>query len=605
MKCPNCSQWNRSSLPRCMRCGTELQADAPVAPSWRAKMSGDKAAGKAYIRVDEDGQADVTPDHRDVLAAQMTELKARKDDGELRLQQLMAETAEIPVVHPEEADQETPAPVKPEIPQTTRRTARVAIHGMNGTQEQPAVHASQTGRRPILTPGQWQDSRTYDPLVEEMQQQNVFRNAPMMGQQELPKGRSRRRRKRRVLNWITTLLVIALLGVAGVIGVSAYKQYRASQSDKNKALVTASMKDDLAAHTILIPGEEGQKIYIRELRQPFEVIGGFATIVIPDHTWYEDLEFVTEETMTVTLTPSIQTSGGRQQQTLEPITYDIEIPLSPIEMLTPSQNHTEVTTAMYSMSFKVRPGSAVTINGVDMSDSVDETGILTYNATVQPQGDNVYTVSVRSPYCRDNSMEVVLYREYQEIPLDLSATTYTSTSLETYEITCTTLPGASVEILSPHSDLVVTNLNTTGEFSFVAIFDKIGYNTISIQATYPGKKTSRVDYVIYYVPNVDDYTRKAWGLASASDYSELTGNLTARAEKSQVYVAMGEFTEFVAISPQMGIMYCSEDGLSHPVVIENQTKTTWEKGKYYRIYADVYGTYNGMPWLVARYTYLD
>ena len=39
--------------------------------------------------------------------------------------------------------------------------------------------------------------------------------------------------------------------------------------------------------------------------------------------------------------------------------------------------------------------------------------------------------------------------------------------------------------------------------------------------------------------------------------------------------------------------------------LENQTKTKWKEGVYYNIYADVYGSYNGMPWLVARYTYLQ
>lgn len=615
MRCPNCDQWNRASLPRCIRCGAELHSDTPVTPSWRAQMSGEQSAGKAYIRVDEDGQADVTPDRRDVLAAQMTELKARKDDGEIRLQQLMADTAE-PAAEAAPASAEEDAPsafVPPVIPEAQRRTARVAIHGLNGTQELPQAPAApqttgrqRTVRHSPLAPGQWQDSRTYDPIVEEMQQQNVFRNAPQLSrQQTAPRGRSRRRSKRRIVNGITALLVIAVICLAGVIGVTAFQQYKAAQSDKNKALVTASMKDDLAAHTILIPGEDGQKIYIRELHQTFEVIGGFATIVIADHDWYDDLEVVTEETMTVTLTPSLQTSGARHQKTLDPITYDITIPLSPIELVTPEQMRTEVTTAMYSMQFRVRPGSTVSINGVDMSDAVDEAGLLVYNATVQPKGDNLYTLNVRSPYCRDNSMEVVLYREVQEIPLDLAATTYTSTSLSEYQITCTTLPGAEVDILSPHTDLVITNLDTTGEFSFYAVFEKIGYNTVSIQATYPGKKTSRVDYVIYYLPNQDVYTRKAWSLTKAADYAELTGNITFRAEKSQIYVAMGQFDSFVSQSPQLAIMYCSEDGLSQPVLLENQTKTTWEKGKYYRIYADVYGSYNGMPWLVARYTYLD
>ena len=193
----------------------------------------------------------------------------------------------------------------------------------------------------------------------------------------------------------------------------------------------------------------------------------------------------------------------------------------------------------------------------------------------------------------------------QEIPLDLAATTYTSTSLDKYQITCTTLPGADVDVLSPHTDLNITNLNTTGEFTFFAVFDHIGDNTVSIQATYPGKKSSRVDYVIYYLPNQDVYTRKAWSLSRRADYEELVSNITARVESTQVYVAMGEVSYFVTDNPQMAVIYCSEDGKSQPVLLENRTKTTWKKGTYYRIYADVKGTYNGMPWLVARYTYLD
>ena len=80
MRCPNCNQWNRASLPKCIRCGTPLKTDTPVAPSWRAQLKEGKA--KEYIRVDEDGDISVSPDDREVLAAEMAELKARKEAGE-------------------------------------------------------------------------------------------------------------------------------------------------------------------------------------------------------------------------------------------------------------------------------------------------------------------------------------------------------------------------------------------------------------------------------------------------------------------------------------------------------------------------------------------
>ena len=633
MRCPDCNKWNRSSLTRCFHCGADLSSGAPSEASWQTRL---KTSDKAYIRVDEDGQADVTPDPREILAQQMTELKIRKQDGEQRKQQMMTETPahhapspssamvdeglDLPDAPPDLLDELPPDPAgsqhpfAPQVTDTTRRTARVAIHGLpqanppSATAKQPATPHEPVRQTPATratrVPTQWKPRPADDPMAEDRRrhQDPYFTNAPQMTGRQKQKGHSRSRNARRIVNFITFILVVVVLVLAGAVGVTAYREYKAANADSSAAIVTASMKDDQAAHTILIPGEDGQRIHIRELHQTYDVIGGFATVVIPDHTWYENMDVVTDETMTVTLTPSLQTSGARQRA-MDPITYEITIPLSPIELVSPDHMRTEVTTAMYSLEFLVRPDSIVTINGADMSDSVDANGKLIYNATVQPKGDNTYTVNVRSPYCRDNSMEVILYREFQEIPLDLAVTTYTSTSLDKYQITCTTLPGADVDVLTPHSDLVITDLNTTGEFTFYAIFDKVGYNTVSIQATYPGKKTSRVDYVIYYLPSADEYTRKAWSLNRSADYAELMGNISFRAENTQIYYAYGSFDSFVSESPQMGIMYCSEDSLSQPVLFQNETKTKWEKGKEYRIYADVYGTYNGMPWLIVRYCY--
>ena len=42
---------------------------------------------------------------------------------------------------------------------------------------------------------------------------------------------------------------------------------------------------------------------------------------------------------------------------------------------------------------------------------------------------------------------------------------------------------------------------------------------------------------------------------------------------------------------------------SRPVLLENMSSDTWVVGESYRVYADAYGVYNGMPRLVGRYTY--
>ena len=131
-------------------------------------------------------------------------------------------------------------------------------------------------------------------------------------------------------------------------------------------------------------------------------------------------------------------------------------------------------------------------------------------------------------------MTVVLNRPKQEIPLDLAADTYTSTNAQKLKISCTTLPGATVNVLSPHSDLDITNEATTGEFTFWAIFEEIGDNTITVTASMPGKETSVLNYTIYYVPTAPDYTRKAWGWGNGG-YSELLNKyLRPRKEPSNL-----------------------------------------------------------------------
>ena len=610
MRCPKCDQWNRASLPRCIRCGADLTTDGPVVPSWRSQLKDGRS--KEYIRVDEDGDVSVSPDDREVLAAEMAELKARKEAGQ-QLQQRLRDEADARTAAPSAHVRVPEQPVKEEplFGLTEEGVTRLETpQAPEASPEAPAADGqtpfrrsrNPRGTRVVLASSQWEDSRAYDPVVDAMQQNNVFQQPPNL--KELGPLPSRRVSQRKVIQLITLCLVIGVIGLVGYFGFTIYQAQQEAEAEKNRALVTASIVDDQAAHTILIPGEDGQEIFIsnEEIRKSYTIVGGFATIEIPDYTWYENIEDITEESMSVTLLPYVKTAS--RQKPMDPITYDISIPLSPIKLVTPESLRTEVTTAMYSMLFNVRPGSKVTINGVDVSDTVNENGEMTYNATVQPIGDNVYHVAVRSPYCRDNAMTVTLYREVQEIPLDLSATTYTSTNDKVILINCNTIPGAEIDILSPYTDLKITELDTTGEFSFNAVFEKIGYNTISITASYPGKKTSQVDYTIYYVPNPDIYTRAAWPLNKDAEYAELLSNIESRAAKSQVYLGVGKIAYFVSEQkPQLAVMYCSDDGQSRPVLLENQTKTTWKVGEYYNIYCDAYGIYNGMPWLIARYTY--
>ena len=93
MKCPECGQWNRASMPHCIQCGAPLNIDEASRLQWKDKLK-DGGPSTAYLRADEFGQVDATPDARDSLAGEMQELKKRKREGAERQSRLTAKTRE-------------------------------------------------------------------------------------------------------------------------------------------------------------------------------------------------------------------------------------------------------------------------------------------------------------------------------------------------------------------------------------------------------------------------------------------------------------------------------------------------------------------------------
>ena len=591
MKCPECGQWNRSSMPHCVRCGSPLNIAEASRVAWKESLR-DNVAPTAYLRADEFGQTDSTPDERDTLAREMQKLKIRKNKG-AELQRRMRSNVS--------ARSDSGVSVLEGKSSSSARSFVIVRRSESDADER---RESETRHRVRFMDdtGSFIESRTYDPLVpdypgDRQRERSHYRSSDPLLRRNL---RDTRTVFRRVLLIAVIVLLAAAIGIGAVkIIFSGKKEVK----DNGGAIIEASVLDDLAAHRIQIPGEDGSSIYIRELHASYPVSGGFATIEVADHIWYDNLEGITDETMEVNLTPFLKTSSDSQKP-LPVISYTIDIPSSPITLETPETMRTSVSTTMAAIKIIVRPGSRVTINGDDYSDTVNsKTGEMTYNANVQPIGDNTYNITVRSQYCRDNTIQVILYREPQEIPLDLAAGTYGTTNKNVMKVTATTLPGARIEVTTPHTDLDITNLDSSGKFSFNATFDHIGDNTITIIASYPGKKSSKVDHTVYYVPNVDEYTRKAWAL-DPGNYSDLLNTIALRASKNQVYVIKGIVQYSISDKPQMVVINSSDDGKSQPVMLENKSNIKkWEVGKYYRIYADAYSTYNSMPYLIARYAY--
>ena len=631
MKCPNCGKWNQASLPHCIYCGQELPNDAygpQGVPAWQLELE-DRDRKNTYVRVDETGEQETTNDPRDTLASEMADLKSRKLMGEQKQRMLREEAARRGMAPSGRTVRTTSnrgtffsayddpdtalRPVAPELVEEgevapdARRVVPVKYRTTySSSQPEDEVYGYGNTRRIVNIQHPDESETVYDgyhdtsAYLPAFANQDEYENSMRLKNAALSR-KPRRHSGRRILRF---LVLLGMLGVAGWLAVAfVIPMLTADQNvDERTAVVIPTIRDDMAAHTVTIPGEDGQRITIRELRTSAIVTGGVATFDILDHVWYDNYEDYLQDTMTVTLTPYVITDSGKQQA-LEPIHYEIDIPLSPIELSTPDSPYQVVSTALYNIVFYVREGSTVTINGEDYSDLVNtEGGKVSYNATVQPIGENNFEIRVRSQYCRENTLTVTLYREKQEIPLDLASDIASTNDDGFMTVRGTTLPGAVVKVLSPYSDLDITNTAVDGSFSFVAKFDKIGVNTIIITADYPGKATTRVEHNVTYVPNVDIYSRKAWSMKDM--YTNYMDNLSTRVANQQIYICQKAIvTSIETTKPQRAFVNVGTEESPMLVYVENGSRTTWEVGKCYDLYGDAYGMYDSKPWLIVRYTY--
>ena len=622
MKCPECGRWNRAALPHCKYCGTPLDpADgfySPSSPSWQNQL---KDTPKKYILVDELGGTETKSEYRDTLADEMVDLRRRKKEGEARQKELRAQAAKRGLAPSSRtvrttSNRGTFFSKLQDNPEATLRPvdSRLVENGSPLSSEAKLVRTAtyqkvneKSGGKQAAEDGDLYEERqvydSYDDVedyVPEYQRSDEYehhRNPTSTIPQRILKKRTRFRRM------LLLLLIAACAALIGWIGWKVILPIFNASSGSALADVTImpTIRDDLAAHTITISGKDGDRISLRELRTSAIVMDGVATFDIMDYSWYNDNDTSLQESMEVTLSPYLITESGKQTP-LEPIHYTVDIPLSYIELYDPANPYTVVSTALYTIVFYVSEGSKVYINGEDYSDLVAKiTGQVSYNATVQPIGENVFDITVRSPHCRENSMTITLYREKQEIPLDLSSDISSISNYDVMTIRATTIPGAVIHVLSPYTDLDITNTGRDGTFTFKAIFDTIGDNTIIITADYPGKTQTRVEYTVYYVPSVDKYSRVAWDIVS--QYTDLVDNMSLRKSRNQIYVCIGEILSIETTRPQRAFMECTNAAGTVTVYVENQTKTTWEAGQSYRLYGDAYGMYSQVPWLIVRYTY--
>ena len=675
MKCPHCGVWNTAYLPRCNGCGAPLTDNTQKQASWEEAMHRKKPSLKV-VQYDpdvldpefdaQDRAFDPEEYDRAKLTDEMEELKSRRAEGSRRLHQMRTQATRVrkslketqiiqPVPEPEDRYSADYAADRAVVRrrQQQRQTEYTASlddedeqeyaadsyeqeqngYGYFGERtERPLAYVDDDPDAPIYYDGFTPESAGMDAYTDKeyLPRRTQSRAARVDAVETFSSGARKKNRYLKVFfTFAGVLLCLAVFAAAGIYAAREFVLNRGIQvreANETRMVLSETTVDGHPAHSLFIYGQENATIYIKEMQTSYVIANGYVEITVPDYMWYdtESSTFATPataDTMDVVITPYIRYSQEGNQYQLDPVEFTIDVPLSPIRLLNPPTAHADVGVSIYEIRINVELGSTVIIDGTNVSTLIrDETGNVSKNVQVYPVGDNTISISVKSKYCRENRMEVVLHRAEQDIPLELDATVlvewnYEPISEEKYQsatdeeraamqiprINGTVLPGASVSVDFPHRELELNK--DTGRFSFVPLLSKLGDNDIVIRASYEGKTDSQITHTVYYMPNADLYTRRAWDLDS--QYNDLINYISLRKQQGTIYMGEGVITSIISTTPQMAIMNIGDSTLEKQVLLENSSKTTWNVGTRYKIFGDVYGLYDNMPRLTVRYTYLS
>lgn len=405
-----------------------------------------------------------------------------------------------------------------------------------------------------------------------------------------------------VFSWLLALAVVALAAYKLYFWIADYRLERKyTRGTLAPAVTEITMADGRAGHAIIYYGSDGDKVFFEDLNRCVEFSGGVARLEIPDSDWFgSDIEEV--ESAKVTIASTLLHQGGEKQR-LPELTLDIAAPESPIDVISPAEQGMAIHNSIYNMQLQVVPGSKVNVNGKDVTDIVDRTGLLSVNVNVFPIGDNVYSIIVDTPNHKQARKDVVIFRQKMEIAVELNNNVPTKTNSKTVTISGKCDLGATISVDSKYMEGSLKQNEETGEFNFIAEMEGIGVNNVIFRASQPGKADSAITLDIDYMPSVDEYGDMAW----AMDYKALCTMFVQW--KGQPFRCPGVCVDtFDEDGYQYIILDVGTDGTEQLLALRNYSKVEHpEVGHKYNAFADVEDRYmykgHYYPMLNARYIY--
>lgn len=402
-----------------------------------------------------------------------------------------------------------------------------------------------------------------------------------------------------VLIWIFSLSILAFGLYKAYYWHQSYAVQRRYEDGtvKMPELETVTMEDGRTGHAITFYGHDGDVIYIEELDKRYMIVGGEAVVKVADAEWFQ-IAGVSASSAQIALT-AVQTSEQGEKTLLPIVSFDVEMPVSPLTIVSPTEKYVTTMSSVYDLQLTVVYGSTVLVDGEDVTGMVDRQGNLSVSVAVYPQGENPVSILVQTPNHLETREDLVFYRQPMDINLEISSATAFTSEREQMVVRGAVDPEAQLTIESNY-DASTLSVDEKGNFSFVALFDHYGDNTVTLRAAKAGCTDSVVSFNVYYVPAIGEYSRKAWKM----DYQNLI--YCWQEWDGRVFNCTGTVVALMEDDPSTLVIDISQDGSGKYLVIKNQSdKEITEIGARYTIYADVsgQGEYEGRTYtrLIGRY----
>lgn len=414
-----------------------------------------------------------------------------------------------------------------------------------------------------------------------------------------------RERKTPLQHLLTLIIALFTLGALAVGGyklwtwVYNYQLERLyTRGDYTPTIAEVTLSDLRAGHSVAFYGQDGDQIFLPEMNQSLSISGGVARMEMADSDWFgpsvADVDYAD-----ITLSPMLISETGHKT-ILPKVNFQISVPQAPLSITSPASDRITVVTSVYPLILNVVPGSTVFVNGQDVTNSIDRSGYLSTNVSVEPIGDNVVTLIVRTPRHRETRKEIIFYREKYEIELELDTTVSDQSPSRTMAVTGKTEPGAIISVDTDYMEESLSMDMETGRFSFIARFSTIGDNVVRFRASKEGKQDAVISFTVNYLPSLAEYSARAW----AMDYDQL--KLMFEQWNGRVFQCTGELIDtFVDGDRTYVVMDVGRED-QQLIILENRSSTTSPSlGRRYTAYADVDGQHmyksQYYPRLVARY----